>query len=768
MDSEQIKDYDFENDHIPPTMVHTFVRSHDALMDDLQPEMALIKSTYMTNFWKYVEGTESKSSNYNHELARMDQVEVNRLKPALSGYLSSLYPRRIEVVIGNSPYTTGDPDKAEMVVNDWLNQPRMRDRILSASRQALLYKGAGAKIGYDSAGEGLDRVWMRVFPYWEMMLDSDCHDWDDARYVGHISFRPRQQLIEEYGLDDDIGGTGRDDFLSDTQGSNLSYKHKQNISESEEKVEYLRVLEFTNLVDDFYDMDGTRYKGRLEVYILNEGDAAQPVYMGPLPLVDPNGKPMSHIVPLIFEHEPEYPFRGIAYAQQLMPQQKEINALRSFVSVASRRDSRVYLARRGVLDAEQYSDLKSGEDGLIVEVDDQFAGNLKDVVVPINHGPISMNIMQSMQLADADIERQTTLSPAALGMVTKATAEEVRAVERHTESEFGRHAEQRDLWLLQIVQRSLAAYVASMYDSGDSEGAEQDKDLEGVDLENEELQEKRDDEGLSKDSNESTEIQEKDEDESEEKEELQESEFDKEELQESEEKPTAEPERKDEEEERVEKKTLLLRMPDGETIEVNPEDLDSDFDIGFAEAGRTPAADAELRQNLVALMDKIMSLYEMMKTGGPMSVMAEEMLRSLHERFELPPNLHPDYLKGKETEAGAQPGMQPPPGGMPPGPGPEEMAAPPGAAPPGAPPGPPVAPPEQPPETGAAPPGLPPEVDQLLESVLDMAPLEALNTLEQLFAEEPAALKVISEAKALPPEQQAEAVALIVQTARGQ
>ena len=112
--------------------------------------------------------------------------------------------------------------------------------------------------------------------------------------------------------------------------------------------------------------------------------------------------------------------------------------------------------------------------------------------------------------------------------------------------------------------------------------------------------------------------------------------------------------------------------------------------------------------------------------------------------------------------------MQPPPGGMPPGPGPEEMAAPPGAAPPGAPPGPPVAPPEQPPETGAAPPGLPPEVDQLLESVLDMAPLEALNTLEQLFAEEPAALKVISEAKALPPEQQAEAVALIVQTARGQ
>ena len=49
-----------------------------------------------------------------------------------------------------------------------------------------------------------------------------------------------------------------------------------------------------------------------------------------------------------------------------------------------------------------------------------------------------------MEIVERDLERGMVLSPAALGVVTKATAEEVRAVEAHTESEYGRHAEARD------------------------------------------------------------------------------------------------------------------------------------------------------------------------------------------------------------------------------------------------------------------------------------------------------------------------------------
>ena len=428
MKREDIKNYDFSEDILTPERVMEQIRAHDDRMDTDQPYMALAKAAYTTKFWRYVEGTEDM--NIAYEMSRVDQIEVNKIKPALTGYLSNLYPRRIKVILSNSPYTTGDSNKAEMLTNDWINQPLMRERIMSASRQALLYKGAGAKVGYDPAGEGLDRVWMRVFPYWEMVLDSDVHDWDDARFYGHVSFKPRQEVIDEYGLSDDIGGTSRDDFLGSYLAGSGQVRDSDAYASSDNSA-FVRVLEFCNMVDDFYDTDGTRYKGRLEIYILDEGydGEVKPVFMGPLPLVDARGNPMPHIVPLIFEHEPEYPYRGIAYADQLMPQQKELNTMRSYMSQAARRDARVYLTPKGALDADAYTDLKAGEDGLIIEVDEQYAGNLANVVVPIRHGPVSANIQQAMSIAELDLDRNTTISPAALGQVTQATASEIVAIE---------------------------------------------------------------------------------------------------------------------------------------------------------------------------------------------------------------------------------------------------------------------------------------------------------------------------------------------------
>ena len=49
-----------------------------------------------------------------------------------------------------------------------------------------------------------------------------------------------------------------------------------------------------------------------------------------------------------------------------------------------------------------------------------------------------------------------------------------------------------------------------------------------------------------------------------------------------------------------------------------------------------------------------------------------------------------------------------------------------------------------------------------------MPPPQALDALAQLFADEPAALKIIDDARALAPQEQAQAVAMIIQTARGQ
>ena len=726
MDKEAIKGYDFSEDVLKPKAVMNLLSTHDSRMESLQPDMAIAKASYMTRFWRFIEGQERFNASQNYELSRLDQIEVNRVKPAISGYLSALYPRRINVVCSESPYTTGDPLKAQLLLTDWINKPMMRERILNCSRQALLYKGAGAKIGYDSAGEGLDRVWMRVFPYWEMVLDQDVHDREDQRFVGHVSFRPKQEGIDEYGLEDDIAGTSRDDYLS----SHLSSvrKFKDSDESGQEKQSFVRVLEFCNLVDDYYDMDGTRYKGRLEIYVMGgyENSEPFPVYMGPLPLVDHNEHPMPHIVPLLFEYEPEYPLRGVSYVDQLMPQQKEINALRSFTSVAARRDARIYLARKGSLDADAYTDLKSGEDGLIIEVDEQYAGNLRDVVVPIQHGNLSANLMESMRLAEFDMDRSITVSPAALGQVTKATAEEIRAVERHTESEFGRHAEQRDLWLLELLRRCLAAHVACMYDKGDSEGGEQDKDEEGEELDKNELQEKREEDDVEEEKEEPPETEEEDE------------------KEEADPLEKTEKERAKVEETRSEKEPINLRTPQGEILKVVPEDLHSDFEIGFSEAGRSPQVDADLRQNLIVLMDRILQLNDMSFQGGAMGVVANELLVTMHERFKFPPNLHPDYIQSLvskiEEEEPEQAGPEQPP--PPPGPGPEQAPPPPGPG------------PEQ---------AAPPSIEEVIGKLEQMPPEQALMELKEIFADNPELIEIIDYSlQSEPPEQQAETLQMIL------
>ena len=761
MKVEDIDGYDFDNDILPPRTVMEHLRAHDNRMDDEQPYMALAKASYTTRFWKYVEGRDDMTS----DMGRFDQVEVNRIKPALSGYLANLYPRRIKVVIGQSPYTTGDANKAEMLVNDWINQPIMRERVLAASRQALLYKGAGAKVGYDPAEEGLNRVWMRVFPYWEMVLDSDVHDWDDARFIGHVSYQPRQEIIEKYGLDENIGGTSRNDYLGNYLANSRRVNVKDDVAPDDASA-FVRVLEFCNLVDDFYDTDGTRYKGRLEIYVIDGYDSeAQPVYMGPLPLVDGNAKPLPHIVPFIFEHEPEYPYRGIAYAEQLLPQQKELNTMRSYLAQTARRDARMYLAPKGALDADAISDLRSGEDGSIIEVDEQYAGNLGSVVVPIMHGPTSSNILNSMNLAESDFDRGTTISPAALGQVTKATASEIMALEGHTQSEFGRHAEQRDLFLVRIVERCLAAHTASLYDLGDSEGAEQDVDAEGLELSEQELDKVRSDKGLEDGGSfEPHKMYDPDTGEEvlaeTEKEHIDLGEkgfghdkieqIDPEEEDLDEEDSTiitlaadVEPEREAYETKRTKLKLVLLDTK-GETVEILPEDIDSDFDIGFSEAGRSPVSQAQMRNSILQLSDKMLQLLQIADQGqGGMSVLAAEMYKTIHEQFEFPNNLSIEYIQGQiamQTEQQED---------VPVGTQPAEQAE---------------APPQE--EEAAAPPEQTPEqqLETLREQIGQLPPPQALEALEQVFGDNPEVMKVITDAKGLPEDKQAEVVKLILES----
>lgn len=751
MDYEALKNRDFKDDHLSPRAVLNHVDAHDKEMRDKQPRMALAKASYITRFWEWVEGERAEQTDAPFRLGRLDRIQVNRIKPAITGYLNSLYPRRMKAIYGPDPAGTGDPDLAELVMNRWFGSNNVRDRILLSSRQALLYPGAGAKVGYDAgASSAIDRVWIRAFPYWELVLDRDAHDWDDARFIGHAYYRPKHEVEEEYGLPE-LTGVSRVDYLSSTalggHDDKASRSNRQDVTD-DDKTHFVRVVEVCNLVDEVEDESdpSIRYKGRLEIYVLDQGEmSSKPVYMGPMPFSNPDGTPLPHIAPLIFEHEPEYPYRGLAYVEQLLPQQMELNSYRSYMSQASRKDSRQYVTKKGVLDSETKTMLMDGEEGLVVEVDEEYQGGLTNVIQPISHGPISSNIRNYMDIVERDLERNMTLSPAALGVVTKATAEEVRAVEAHTESEYGRHAEARDRWLEQILKIAIRAICAAMQDRGDSDGAYEHTEDEalaavGADIPEGDVQEpsEEDAEDAVEDAQEELEIDEEEQDQMVEAEGISEGAADADVRAE----PfpyTATP---------IEPEQVLhLFNSLGELEEITVADLDSEFSVGFTETGRSPMQDQEIKQNLVSLMDPYFNLMAMMEKGGTTGVAAKAYLEAMHDRFELPPNLSVEAIQfAAEAEAEAAPpeaaqGAPPPAEGQP-APGPQAAGG-----------------------------GVTPETQQeivgILQKAAQLPPDQALQVLGQLFQSDPELSEIIQKAAQMPTEAQAQIVQQIIQQFMG-
>tara|TARA_R110000765_G_scaffold9006_3_gene28477 strand:- start:635 stop:2812 length:2178 start_codon:yes stop_codon:yes gene_type:complete len=719
MNREQLKDYNFKGDTFNPKIVREQVQALDERKKNDKPVQFLAKAVYITKFWDHIEG-ESKRLD-TKDILPVDRIEVNKLKPALSTYLANLYPKRMKVILGHSPYTVGDPKKAEILMNHWQNKPVNRQRGMLAIRQALLYKGAGSKVGYDPAEKGLNRVWQRVFPYWELLLDVDAHDWDDARFIGHISWQPLTEVSVKYGLEEEnLKGEARKDFLASASESKSTSTPSEKTADSD-ITGFIRVLEFCNLRDYYVDDKGNRYKGRLEIYVLDQADNNMKlVSMGPLPLVNGLGEPIPHIIPLIFEYEPEYPFRGLAYSEQLLPQQKEINISRSFLLASGRKDARAWAARKGAFVSGQLEKLSQGIDGVVLEVnEDENAPSqtLRDLIIPLPASPVSSNILHSMSLAENDFSRSMTVSQNALGNAVKTSATEAMTLESHTQSEFGRHAEQRDIWLMKIIEAALAAYVASMRDNGDSEGGDKSHDKEGY--EDEDIEKKIEEETSS-----------------EEFDELDEAFLGRRPLDE------VVDARKKKSKERFDPTTIELFGPTKEKIEVTAEDLDSDFDIGFNEASRSPVSRMERRNNVLNLGDKLLGYLQIAgeQAGTAVGAAAKEVYISVWDMFELPPNLSWDYImteaekmkKGNAVKQAA----------------PEQAA------------------PEQTPPQQAAPqqaaPQQAPSKEEVIAQLKQMEPVEALEAMTQIFAKTPKALEIIEKAKQASPEEQAQAVQVLI------
>ena len=714
------KDFDFEDDQLPPNSIHEQLKAHDKRMKDGREELAQAKAFYMTRWWRHIRG---RADERQMRTLNTD-VEVNRLWGAVGSYLSALYPRANRVVFGPDVMDRGDAEKAQLAMNKWLSSQKVHTRIMSALRQGILYPGCAAKVGYSPGNNSaLERVWLRIIPWWEVVLDSDATDVEDERFRGHVYFRPLSEVEREYDIPKGLlSGTSRKDFLAQGSNADAMVDNKAD-SKLNDTNTFVRVLEVCNLRDSYKDKDDptVEYPGRFEVYVLNQGDLSKtPIFMGPLPMAEASGAALPHIEPLIFAAEPEFPLRGIAGSSRMLPQLREINIYRSFMAQSSRRDSRQYLMREGALPADTETKLMEGVDGLALKVPADYNGPLSEVLQKIETGSISPNIINYMSLAENDLERAIGTSPNARGVVTKATAFEVQTTQLYTESEFGLHSMIKDAWLAQVVKLAMRAMLAAMQNPDDGSLGEYD-DTRQVALAS--------NEAMPIDQNEPDPMQ----------------------LVETvaaglrgsvapflagppkNKGPTGNMVS-------IEQETLTLVDELNRPVTVTVADLDASFIIDFVEGGRTPMTDAAMQQNLMALMQPYMQLWQASQEPGPMGVMARTYMKAIAERFELPKDLHPDQLEKKAQEQAAK--------------------KPPAMAKPEAPP----APPEPTPPAPPTPPEeeVPPEEELEQEPPMEEAEAEAEaeEEGEEEYAENPeeylqqaaGALDMLLQVEGLPPE----------------
>jgi len=763
------------DDELTADMVSALVREHDRRMEDERASMSLVKATCGGRFWEWVYN-EGKTSVGDRFKMFDDRYEVNLLMRGINAYHAALFPHRMACLVSRTAATgEGDADKAQLALSRWMFSSRQRSRINSGVRQALMYPGVGFKVFFDPNNAAAielrpqQRVGMRVVPWWELLLDHEANDPDDARFFGHLFYKPLTQVAEEYDLDpEELSGTRQEDFLSHAFGDRRATPGDPEAGPAPSEARYVQVLELCNLVDH---LEGNDYPGRFEVHIIGQGELSrEPVYTGELPLWDSDGRPLPNIATMCFETEPEYPYRGIAPARSWMHQQAKLNADLSAAASMARKDKRIALWDRK-LGSDVLDKIHSARDVEGIPVDtSQLGKDLSRVFTWVTNPPVSVNIREDARMARADMLGNFNLSPSAVGITQNITAQEIRYQRDFTDSEFGRYADARDRCLAQIAKLALAAHVAAMLDPGDSAGVEEDQDplLETSN------------EGPPEDAaetlfeSEDAEVEEEPEDdEVEEEPEDDEVEEEEEPLDEdlseaaAEEEPEESPEDSVEDEMaevfETEQQEIVLLNARGEDVVIGVSDLDAEFDIGFNETGRTPATDAEVRANLTQVLPQYLQLWQMIEQGGAAAVVAEEAARALYNEYRLPENLDPERIRSQLADK-KTPTAEPTPAaeGSPATPAPEPAGG--GSV---------SAPPQQAPPQQAPPEQAPPQMDlstavQQIDAALTAAGREDLRSaLAQLTNLPPEVLVKIGplllQVASMPAEQIPEALTMLLQ-----
>jgi hypothetical protein len=479
------------------------VTDFDEAMDSRLLALQAYDATYNNGYWAHRIGRDVRFKDVVGSDG-ITYVEVNRVAPIVEAILGELFPNTLDVEMTPAPGDSGDEVKATRAVKHWLLSQGMAGRVKMVLSQATLFDGAGFKIGRDmgiiqTGGHKVNAqkaVWARVVPWWEIVLDKEVHDKEDQRYIGHLYWVPLSDARKRFP-EVSFAGAVRPRPLEDGHISYTDRRRAQSGQVDEEK--FVRILEWYNLVDDYYlgeadvisgkpndeyivygedgkllhrdkdpflDEFGNPYciRGRQEIY-LPEENLKTPIRIFPIPLHNGRGKPQAPLVPCILNHEVTYPLKGRSIVERSFDQQREINIDRSFKATATRRNGRAWLAQKGAIDEKNMSLLQSGADGVIIEVEPQQEGvpaNLSNVMFPVPITTIPPDNWRYAVEVEADLGRVVATPKFAMGEATGASATEVNHLAGYAQNEVGQYRNQRDAWLAEVTSLYLQVQVAAM------------------------------------------------------------------------------------------------------------------------------------------------------------------------------------------------------------------------------------------------------------------------------------------------------------------
>lgn len=407
------------------------------------------------------------------------KVESNQVWPFVQAHTSNLffrsprteidYPAVVEVKNGRPMDDTTAARRIIAFSDEWIKRSDIQELSTYAMQLAMFHGVSAYKLGLkpDPAGV-MDRVWVDVVPFWELLWDDRARSWEQQAYRGHIRYE-RVDRAEEI-----VGVTFEDPELEvlpdvvEFEGAGQPYRSREQHAQK-----YVRLLEFYDLLANeqrFYLVSGRQAAVSLK-----------PVgKVGPIPWELASGRPGVPIIPVILSNEPEFPLKGVSSVARVYQLNAETNLMLTIIANMMRRDAARISVMKGKMPDALVTAIEEAVDGTVVKLPDSVQGDIKQMIQTIEWGRAaeSLDKYRSMLVeARQDSQGMSDLLQGKQGKYLSATEAEILAGSGETTAlEIGtRMAES----MSRAIELVLVMFAGTMKD-GDEFAVRTDKARERI------------------------------------------------------------------------------------------------------------------------------------------------------------------------------------------------------------------------------------------------------------------------------------------------